>query len=180
MTAGKYGRVREPHRGVDEDEEDDEVEVELGAFVHGGGASSQGVDLEMDEDEAIGPAEVVPTMREELECQSRLSLPVTINMLAYRVPWVVSIMFVGRLGQTPLAAASMASTLGNVSGLSVLVGLSSALTTLGSQVPAGVTHHVWGRIPETLARPLMPAPTRPPHTHIFYIEALNMSTIIPH
>jgi hypothetical protein len=173
MTAGKYGRVREPHRGVDEDEEDDEVEVELGAFVHGGGASSQGVDLEMDEDEdededeAIEPAEVVPTMREELVAQSRLSLPVTINMLAYRVPWVVSIMFVGRLGQTPLAAASMASTLGNVSGLSVLVGLSSALTTLGSQVPAGVTHHV-GADPRDTRSPTHACTHPPTLTRTFF------------
>jgi Na+-driven multidrug efflux pump len=63
----------------------------------------------------------------------RIALPVSVNMLAYRAPWITSIAFVGRLGATPLAAASMASTLGNVTGISLLVGLSSALGTLGAQ-----------------------------------------------
>ena len=41
--------------------------------------------------------------------------------------------FVGQIGDKELAAASMASTLANVTGLSVLVGLSSGFQTLGSQ-----------------------------------------------
>ena len=72
------------------------------------------------------------------------ALPVTCNMLAYRAPWVISVMFVGRLGETPLAAAAMASTLANVSGLSLLVGLSSALSTLGSQAYGAGAYDVVG------------------------------------
>jgi MATE family multidrug resistance protein len=54
-------------------------------------------------------------------------------MLLYRIPWLVSLRFAGALGADELAAAALASTLCNVTGLSLSVGLSSALTTLAGQ-----------------------------------------------
>ena len=79
------------------------------------------------------PTPPLTTWKEEALEHLFIAMPVSINMLAYRTPWIVSIMFVGRIGETPLAAASVASTLGNVTGLSLLVGLSSGLATFGAQ-----------------------------------------------
>eukprot|EP00521_Asterionellopsis_glacialis_P008016 CAMPEP_0195282402 /NCGR_PEP_ID=MMETSP0707-20130614/1287_1 /TAXON_ID=33640 /ORGANISM="Asterionellopsis glacialis, Strain CCMP134" /LENGTH=517 /DNA_ID=CAMNT_0040341367 /DNA_START=128 /DNA_END=1681 /DNA_ORIENTATION=- len=51
-------------------------------------------------------------------------------MLLYKTPWLISLAFVGRIGTEELAAAALATTLCNVTGMSLSVGLSSALTTL--------------------------------------------------
>lgn len=60
-------------------------------------------------------------------------------MLLRKVPWLVSLRFVGMIGGDELAAAALASTLCNVTGLSLSVGLSSALTTLAGQARG----HLW-------------------------------------
>ncbi|GMI16193.1 hypothetical protein TrLO_g12938 [Triparma laevis f. longispina] len=67
-----------------------------------------------------------------------ISLPVTLNMIFYRLPWLASLHFVGNLDLleglgSPLAAAALASTIANVTGLSIVIGLSSSLSTLSSQ-----------------------------------------------
>jgi MATE family multidrug resistance protein len=88
-----------------------------------------------------------------------LSLPVTLNMLFYRLPWLTSLYYIGKHdgnlstvgnpsvvdgetdrgtdggtdGETGLSGAALASTIANVTGLSIVVGLNSALTTLVSQ-----------------------------------------------
>ncbi|GMH86876.1 hypothetical protein TrST_g12257 [Triparma strigata] len=59
-------------------------------------------------------------------------------MIFYRAPWLLSLYFVGNLstlenGGSPLAAAALASTIANVTGLSIVIGLSSSLSTLSSQ-----------------------------------------------
>jgi MATE family multidrug resistance protein len=54
-------------------------------------------------------------------------------MLLYKVPWLLSLRFVGNIGSKELAAAALATTLCNVTGMSLSVGLSSALTTLTGQ-----------------------------------------------
>ena len=69
----------------------------------------------------------------EMMATLAISFPVTCNMLFYRFPWLTSLYFVGRHGKSELAAAALATTIGNVTGLSVVVGLNSALTTLASQ-----------------------------------------------
>ncbi|GMI34075.1 hypothetical protein TrCOL_g1343 [Triparma columacea] len=69
----------------------------------------------------------------EMMATLAISFPVTCNMLFYRFPWLTSLFFVGRIGKSELAAAALATTIGNVTGLSVVVGLNSALTTLASQ-----------------------------------------------
>jgi MATE family multidrug resistance protein len=70
---------------------------------------------------------------EEARAQLRTALPSLASMLLYKVPWMVSLRFVGDIGADELAAAALATTICNVTGLSVSVGLSSALTTLASQ-----------------------------------------------
>ena len=56
-----------------------------------------------------------------------------LGMLLYKVPWILSLRFVGHSGSQELAAAALATTLCNVTGMSLSVGLSSALTTLTGQ-----------------------------------------------
>ena len=65
--------------------------------------------------------------------QSRTSVPAMLGMLLYKVPWLLSLRFVGNIGSKELAAAALATTLCNVTGMSLSVGLSSALTTLTGQ-----------------------------------------------
>eukprot|EP00563_Minutocellus_polymorphus_P011873 CAMPEP_0181061178 /NCGR_PEP_ID=MMETSP1070-20121207/22377_1 /TAXON_ID=265543 /ORGANISM="Minutocellus polymorphus, Strain NH13" /LENGTH=575 /DNA_ID=CAMNT_0023141105 /DNA_START=93 /DNA_END=1817 /DNA_ORIENTATION=+ len=69
----------------------------------------------------------------ELRAQLRTSIPATLGMLLYKVPWLLSLAFVGRIGAKELAAAALATTLCNVTGMSLSVGLSSAITTLTAQ-----------------------------------------------
>lgn len=66
----------------------------------------------------------------EIREQSRTSLPSMLGMMLYKIPWLLSLRFVGNLGSSELAAAALATTLCNVTGMSISVGLSSALTTL--------------------------------------------------
>jgi len=69
----------------------------------------------------------------EVREQSRTSLPSMLGMLLYKIPWLLSLRFVGKLGSEELAAAALATTLCNVTGMSLSVGLSSAMTTLAGQ-----------------------------------------------
>eukprot|EP00984_Skeletonema_dohrnii_P004970 scaffold1761_cov78-Skeletonema_dohrnii-CCMP3373.AAC.3 len=69
----------------------------------------------------------------ELRQQLRTSVPATLSMLLYRLPWLLSLSFVGAIGSKELAAAALATTLCNVTGMSLSVGLSSALSTLAGQ-----------------------------------------------
>lgn len=70
---------------------------------------------------------------QELRQQLKTSVPATASMLLYRLPWLISLSFVGAIGAKELAAAALATTLANVTGMSLSVGLSSALTTLAGQ-----------------------------------------------
>lgn len=75
----------------------------------------------------------------ELRSLLSISLPVTFNMLFYRLPWLTSLFFVGRISPEALASAGLASTICNVSGLSLVIGLSGALTTLASQAKGNLS-----------------------------------------
>ncbi|KAL7454697.1 hypothetical protein ACHAWC_006306 [Mediolabrus comicus] len=70
---------------------------------------------------------------QELRKQLKTSVPATASMLLHRLPWLISLSFVGAIGAKELAAAALATTLANVTGMSLSVGLSSALTTLAGQ-----------------------------------------------
>ena len=69
----------------------------------------------------------------EIREQSRTSIPSMLGMLLYKIPWLLSLRFVGNIGSEELAAAALATTLCNVTGMSLSVGLSSAMTTLTGQ-----------------------------------------------
>jgi multidrug resistance protein, MATE family len=70
---------------------------------------------------------------QEVLIQFRTAFPSLASMLLYKIPWMISLRFVGEIGALELAAAALATTLCNVTGMSVAVGLSSALTTLSAQ-----------------------------------------------
>ena len=63
----------------------------------------------------------------------QMASPVVVAQLVQYVIGVSSLMFVGHLGEAKLAAAGLATTVGNVTGLSVLIGLGSGLDSLCGQ-----------------------------------------------
>jgi MATE family multidrug resistance protein len=75
----------------------------------------------------------------EIAEQWKTAFPALASMLLSYLPWLISLRFVGGIGAKELAAAALASTLCNVTGLSLSVGLSSAITTLAGQA-AGDLH----------------------------------------
>ena len=70
---------------------------------------------------------------DELMEQLQTAIPTLQCMVLYKIPWLISLRFVGSLGSEELASAALATTICNVTGMSLSVGLSSALTTLTSQ-----------------------------------------------
>lgn len=70
---------------------------------------------------------------DELRTQLVLAGPmIAVNFLEYSL-FVVSVMFVGRLGALALASAALATSFTNVTGLSLLMGIGCALETLCGQ-----------------------------------------------
>ncbi|KAG6398902.1 hypothetical protein SASPL_140373 [Salvia splendens] len=70
---------------------------------------------------------------EEVKHQLRLAVSlITVNILLYCLQ-VISLMFVGHLGELQLSGASVATSFAAVSGFSVLLGMGSALETLCGQ-----------------------------------------------
>ena len=78
--------------------------------------------------------------------QLAIAGPVVVNMVAYRLPWMITIMFVGRMGELELASAAMSTTLANVTGMSVMVGLGSAQATLSAQAFGAGSHRAVGEL----------------------------------
>lgn len=72
-------------------------------------------------------------MKAELIEQMDTAIPTVQSMVLTKIPWLISLRFVGEIGADELAAAALATTLCNVTGLSLSVGLSSALSTLAGQ-----------------------------------------------
>ncbi|WCJ22304.1 MATE efflux family protein [Euphorbia peplus] len=81
---------------------------------------------------------------EEAKKQVWLSGPlIGVSILQYCLQ-VISVMFVGHLGQLPLSSASIASSFANVSGFSVLLGMGSALETVCGQAFGAKEYHMLG------------------------------------
>uniref|UniRef100_A0A9I9CID6 Protein DETOXIFICATION n=1 Tax=Cucumis melo TaxID=3656 RepID=A0A9I9CID6_CUCME len=81
---------------------------------------------------------------EEVKRQLRLAGPlVTVNVLISCLQ-MISVMFVGHLGQLPLAGASMATSFASVTGFSLLNGMGSALETFCGQSYGAKQYHMLG------------------------------------
>ncbi|KAH7528670.1 hypothetical protein FEM48_Zijuj05G0096700 [Ziziphus jujuba var. spinosa] len=81
---------------------------------------------------------------EEVKKQLRLAGPmISVNLLLYFLR-MISVMFVGHLGELSLSGASMATSFGSVTGFSLLLGLSTALETLSGQAYGAKQYHMMG------------------------------------
>ena len=74
------------------------------------------------------------TVWTEIREQSKVALPSITSMILYKIPWLISLGFVGTLfSSSELASAALATTICNVTGMSFAVGMNSALATLAGQ-----------------------------------------------
>ncbi|CAJ1952039.1 unnamed protein product [Sphenostylis stenocarpa] len=81
---------------------------------------------------------------EEMKKQLWLAGPLfTVGMLQYSMQ-VISVMFVGHLGELPLSGASLATSFASVTGFNLLMGMASALDTLCGQSFGAGQHHMLG------------------------------------
>ncbi|KAI3874825.1 hypothetical protein MKW98_019398 [Papaver atlanticum] len=81
---------------------------------------------------------------EEVKKQLWLSGPlITVNLLQFCIQ-LISVMFVGHLGELSLSGASMATSFATVTGFSLLVGMGSALDTLCGQSYGAKQYHMLG------------------------------------
>ncbi|MED6156016.1 Protein DETOXIFICATION 16 [Stylosanthes scabra] len=90
--------------------------------------------------EAIESIEIFQEARKQLWLAGPL---VTVSLLNYGLQ-LISVMFVGHLGQLPLSGASMATSFASVTGFSLLVGMASALDTFCGQSYGAKQHRMVG------------------------------------
>nr|CAB3467982.1 unnamed protein product [Digitaria exilis] len=97
-------------------------------------------------DEALLPEteSSAPTVGEEVKKQLQLAGPLIAGSLLQNLIQMISVMFVGHLGELPLAGASMASSFAAVTGFSLLLGMASALDTLCGQAFGARQYHLVG------------------------------------
>ncbi|OIT38385.1 protein detoxification 16 [Nicotiana attenuata] len=93
-----------------------------------------------EQDYGTGKREII----EEAKKQLGLAVPlIAVNILQYCLQ-IISIMFVGHLGELALSGASMATSFASVTGFSVLLGMGSALETLCGQAYGAKQYHMLG------------------------------------
>ncbi|CAI0400360.1 unnamed protein product [Linum tenue] len=79
---------------------------------------------------------------EEVEKQAWLAGPlIAVSLLQYSLN-LISVMFVGHLGELSLSSAAMATSFASVTGLSVLLGMASALETFCGQAYGAKQYHM--------------------------------------
>nr|KYP61471.1 Protein TRANSPARENT TESTA 12 [Cajanus cajan] len=81
---------------------------------------------------------------EEIKLQLWLAGPlISVGLLNFCIQ-LISVMFVGHLGELALSGASMATSFSSVTGFSLLIGMASALDTLCGQSYGAKQHHMLG------------------------------------
>eukprot|EP01044_Picomonas_judraskeda_P026710 COSAG03_NODE_8219_length_825_cov_0.924242_2_plen_128_part_01 len=75
-------------------------------------------------------APVATGLLQEIVLQLRLALPATLTYLFGRSLVSIALVFIGRMGDLELGAAALANTTSNVSGLSIIVGMGTAVSTI--------------------------------------------------
>ncbi|XP_019420464.1 PREDICTED: protein DETOXIFICATION 16-like [Lupinus angustifolius] len=96
--------------------------------------------LQPHKDKRIERKEIYEEVRKQLWLAGPL---VSVSLLNYCIQ-IISVMFVGHLGQLALSAASMATSFASVTGFSLLVGMASALDTLCGQSYGAKQHSMLG------------------------------------
>ncbi|KAL4347494.1 hypothetical protein GQ457_17G025930 [Hibiscus cannabinus] len=90
--------------------------------------------------ERFGKDEIFAEMKKQLLLAGPL---VSVNLLIFALQ-LISVMFVGHLGNLALAGASMASSFASVTGFSLLKGMASALDTFCGQSYGAKQYHMLG------------------------------------
>ncbi|KAJ4973639.1 hypothetical protein NE237_006813 [Protea cynaroides] len=104
------------------------------------GLESPLIQVSDEEDNGVLGAKIV----EELKTQLWLAGPlISVTLLQFCLQ-MISIMFVGHLGELALAGASMATSFASVTGFSLLRGMASALETLCGQSYGAKQYHMLG------------------------------------
>ncbi|KAL6629513.1 hypothetical protein ACP70R_029278 [Stipagrostis hirtigluma subsp. patula] len=80
----------------------------------------------------------------EVKKQLYLAGPLVVGCLLQNVVQMISVMFVGHLGELALASASMATSFAGVTGFSLLAGMACSLDTLCGQAFGAEQHHLLG------------------------------------
>lgn len=93
-----------------------------------------------DKENSFNKKEIV----EEVKKQILLAGPLICVSLLQFCLQLISVMFVGHLGELSLSAASMATSFASVTGFSLLMGMSSALDTLCGQSYGAKQYHMLG------------------------------------
>ncbi|XP_056166315.1 protein DETOXIFICATION 16-like [Syzygium oleosum] len=84
--------------------------------------------------------EIFSEMKQQLSLAGPL---VSLNLMIYCLQ-VISVMFVGHLGELALSGASMATSFASVTGFSLLIGMASALDTFCGQSYGSKQYHMLG------------------------------------
>jgi len=101
----------------------------------------------------------------ELQAQSTTAFPALQSLVLSKLPWLISLRFLGGIGGEELAAAALATTLHNVTGMRLAVGFSFALSTLAGQAKG----EMMSRKHFTTDSRSDAASTMPPITPIVYL-----------
>ncbi|VAH56427.1 unnamed protein product [Triticum turgidum subsp. durum] len=80
----------------------------------------------------------------EVKRQLWLAGPLVVGSLMQNLIQTISVMFVGHLGELPLAGACMATSFATVTGFSLLTGMANALDTLCGQAFGAGQYHLLG------------------------------------
>ncbi|CAL5028012.1 unnamed protein product [Urochloa decumbens] len=81
---------------------------------------------------------------EEVRKQLYLAGPLIVSWLLQNSVRMISVMFVGHLGELALSGASMATSFASVTGFSLLMGMATSLDTLCGQAFGAKQHHLLG------------------------------------
>ncbi|XP_039117973.1 protein DETOXIFICATION 16-like [Dioscorea cayenensis subsp. rotundata] len=80
----------------------------------------------------------------EVKKQSWLLVPIIVSGVLEKLIQIISLSFVGHLGDLPLSAASMAASISGITGMSILMGMLNALDTLCGQAYGAKEYHLLG------------------------------------
>ncbi|KAJ0953499.1 putative multi antimicrobial extrusion protein [Helianthus annuus] len=89
---------------------------------------------------SISSSEPIVELKQQLKLAGPLCL---VSFLQYSLE-IISVMFVGRLGELSLSVASMATSFASVTGFSFMLGMGSALETLCGQAYGAEQYHMLG------------------------------------
>ncbi|XP_030937445.1 protein DETOXIFICATION 16-like [Quercus lobata] len=120
--------------------EEEEIKVSLGSPLIQISEEEDGFTISSIREGRITRREVF----EEVSKQLWLAGPlITVSLLQYSLQ-MISVMFVGHLGELALSGASMATSFATVTGFSLLMGMASALETLCGQSYGAKQYHMMG------------------------------------